>query len=537
MREILTDSNTYSLTIRDPTTKTNNKHNKLINKLYIEKIIDKILRNKLICHNPITPRIYGLPKIHKPNAPLRPIVSTIGSTSYQLSKYLISILKNITSNNEYNTKNSYELAEQLNEIQLGENDIFCSFDVIALYTNIPTDLVINEIVLRWDEIKEFTNMQKSSFIELLTFCIKENNFFKFEGVIYKQTKGLAMGNPLSPVLADIVMTKLFKTCLPKINTQPTLIKKYVDDILIIATEETIDQIHHHFSNFNCNIQFTIEREKENCLPFLDILLIRNENKIITNWYTKPTSSNRMLNFLSHHPKRMKINIAYSFIKKVLKLSNQKFHSKNKETITHILIKNNYPKFIIKSLFRKYINDQHNQNNSTTSNNPKTYFKTITYIPTITENIINTIRRNNQNINIAYKIKNKMQHVYSKLKDPITQEQNQNIVYSIPCNSCNKIYIGQTKRWLAKRIHEHKLSIKNQHITKEKTAVVTHYQDTGHTLNFEETKIIDREEHLQKRLILEACHIWKNGDNTINFRTDLNNINSIYINIINTLNKN
>ena len=78
-------------------------------------------------------------------------------------------------------------------------------------------------------------------------------------------------------------------------------------------------------------------------------------------------------------------------------------------------------------------------------------------------------------------------------------------------------------------------LKNHHIAKDKTAVVSHYHETGHILDFENTTIIDREEQLHKRLILEACHIWKNGDDSMNFRTDLNNINSIYHNIINTLN--
>ena len=197
-------------------------------------------------------------------------------------------------------------------------------------------------------------------------------------------------------------------------------------------------------------------------------------------------------------------------KKVLKLSNNKFHLKNKQTITHILTKNNYPKFLITSLFQKYIKDLQKQNNTKTSISENTYFKSISYTPNITEKITKTIRKNNQNINIAYIIQNKMQQLYSKLKDPISQDQNQNIIYAIPCNSCNKVYIRQTKRWLSKRIQEHKLSIKHQHITKEKTAVVTHYQETGHTLNFDETKIIDKEEHLHKRLILEACHIWKNA---------------------------
>ena len=38
------------------------------------------------------PRIYGLPKIHKPNVLLRHIVSCIGSPTYQLSKHITSLI-------------------------------------------------------------------------------------------------------------------------------------------------------------------------------------------------------------------------------------------------------------------------------------------------------------------------------------------------------------------------------------------------------------------------------------------------------------
>lgn len=48
---------------------------------------------KLIESNPITPRIYGIPKIHKEGAPLRYIVNTIGGPTYLLEKYLAGKLR------------------------------------------------------------------------------------------------------------------------------------------------------------------------------------------------------------------------------------------------------------------------------------------------------------------------------------------------------------------------------------------------------------------------------------------------------------
>ena len=46
------------------------------------------INHKLMESNPLTLRIYGLLKIHKEGAPLRPIVNTIGGPTYLLAKYL-----------------------------------------------------------------------------------------------------------------------------------------------------------------------------------------------------------------------------------------------------------------------------------------------------------------------------------------------------------------------------------------------------------------------------------------------------------------
>jgi hypothetical protein len=48
--------------------------------------LDKNLKRKLMSNNSILSHIYGLPKIHKNNIPLRPILNKIGSPTYELEK-------------------------------------------------------------------------------------------------------------------------------------------------------------------------------------------------------------------------------------------------------------------------------------------------------------------------------------------------------------------------------------------------------------------------------------------------------------------
>ena len=48
--------------------------------------------NKIRPKHKLPPRIYDLPKIHKSNIPLRPIVSRVNTFAYDLSGYLADIL-------------------------------------------------------------------------------------------------------------------------------------------------------------------------------------------------------------------------------------------------------------------------------------------------------------------------------------------------------------------------------------------------------------------------------------------------------------
>ena len=94
MDSLVNDKQTYEVLKRDPTPALQRKLN---NKLLTLKKTDKIdfrRYSRLRCSVPQPSKLYGLPKLHKPNMPMRPIVSFCGSPTYQLSKCLtINVLK------------------------------------------------------------------------------------------------------------------------------------------------------------------------------------------------------------------------------------------------------------------------------------------------------------------------------------------------------------------------------------------------------------------------------------------------------------
>ena len=96
MDALVNNKQTYEVLKRDPTPALQRKLN---NKLLTLKKTDRIdfrRYNRLRCSVPQPPKLYGLPKLHKSNIPMQPIVSFCGYPTYQLSKYLTTVLKSLT---------------------------------------------------------------------------------------------------------------------------------------------------------------------------------------------------------------------------------------------------------------------------------------------------------------------------------------------------------------------------------------------------------------------------------------------------------
>ena len=90
--------------------------------------------------------MYGLPKIHKNGVPVRPIISAIGTYNYNLAKYLDEILKPLISDKSFIIKDTFDFVNRISKLIVKDGGIMVSFDIVSLFTNIPT-LETIEIIL------------------------------------------------------------------------------------------------------------------------------------------------------------------------------------------------------------------------------------------------------------------------------------------------------------------------------------------------------------------------------------------------------
>jgi len=90
-----------------------------------------------------TPRLYGLPKLHKENILLRPIVSFTDSPTYGLAKGLSSLLKPLTGKYKHHVRNSSDFASSITHELLQTDEMMVSFDVVSVFTKVPIQLAFS----------------------------------------------------------------------------------------------------------------------------------------------------------------------------------------------------------------------------------------------------------------------------------------------------------------------------------------------------------------------------------------------------------
>ncbi|XP_057324832.1 uncharacterized protein LOC130667337 [Microplitis mediator] len=291
MYKLLEDKDTYLHLNKDPTSKYEKMANDLVAKLKRNLIISEGLEKEFKSYNSVSPKLYGLRKTHKPGCVMRPVVSSIKSPCYKIARFLHQILStSLASKFVFSIKNSFEFVKFIKEVKLPKDYVLVSLDVVALFTNISKQLVKDIINEDWHELAGLIKIPKDMLLEVIQFCF-DSSYLQFNGTCYQQLDGSSMGNPASPILANIVMDHILKRIMKLLPFPVPFLKVYVDDTILSIPEDKVDSILDIFNSVNKKIQFTMEIEKENRLPFLDVVVIRKDDgSLLTDWYIKPTSS-------------------------------------------------------------------------------------------------------------------------------------------------------------------------------------------------------------------------------------------------------
>ena len=535
MNELLEDENTYRPLRGDPSTKVLKQINGMVDRWFDHKYIDKRTQMSLKVSTCNPPRIYGLPKTHKQHRPLRPVVSTIGSATYNIAKFLTDIITNMVGKTQLHVKNSFEFAQEITREQFSESAIMFSLDVTSLYTNVPVDFALECLSERWNEIENNTAIDKDSFLKAVKLVL-ESTFFVYRGNFYQQTFGVPMGSPLSPVIANVVMERLEQECMGRLEMNEIPVqyyRRYVDDCVFVAEREHVQRILDTFNSFHSRLKFTIEKEVDHGIKFLDMMLNRQDGKISTVWLPKQKNG-RYLDFTSESPFQHKRNTTIALLDRAIKLTNTQDRPEAIRTACDMLRRNNYPQWFIRKTLKQRVHNHYNSAQRKTETDEGVKYVSTPYVPGLSEKLAKVLRENNRVLasKPKFKIKNM---IFSKLKDPIPKEKQKNVVYEVPCGTGdNKVYIGQTGRCLDVRLTEHKNDTKKKDA---RTGLSLHTQVEGHKFDFNNTKILERIDSKETRLTAEMFHIKVCGEeNTVNLQRECGVFNNTYNGLISKLRK-
>ena len=156
---------------------------------------------------------------------------------------------------QYHVHNSKQFADEIEEIKLEEGECITSYDVTALFTSIPvlSALDINRRKLEQDaDLSTRTNMTVDNILGLLGFCLN-NTYYVFQEEFYEQTKGAAMGSPISPIVANILMEAFENRAITTALHPPRIWKRYVDDTFVLQHQAHKEEFLQHINTVDPSI--------------------------------------------------------------------------------------------------------------------------------------------------------------------------------------------------------------------------------------------------------------------------------------------
>ena len=529
MSNLLSDPKTYKRLKSDPLALMQSGFNKGLKSIQEEFNVDLSgFKSKL----PSLPYIYGLPKVHKKDVPLRPIISNVNSPSYFLSKWLAKKLSPLLGSfSDSHLRHNEDLVNCLRKIKPNGNK-FLSFDVKALFTNVPLPPTLDFIKRKLPSLNIDFGMPAECVIKLITLCL-ENSFFQFEGQFYEQTFGTQMGNPLSPIVSGLFLEHIESELLPSFQgDRPLFWKRYVDDILCLVSEK-FDLVKYltFLNGLYPTIKFTYEWEENDVIPFLDVLIHNCKTVLKFSVYRKPTHALAYLHYFSWCSTEIKKGLAQTLFLRALRVCDKEYLTKEFEFICQCLKKLAYPQRVLDVAWRKARQVYFRQINGSVRQKDVDSKRKKLFLPYMPSLEIKKNNLKNFDSDIVFTYKNKLVNKLCKNRPAPIESKSGAGVYQVPCADCDLVYFGESGRSLKTRLKEHKKDIVNQ---KEESGLAVHVHKEDHYFNFEKAEVLVPCGDVRKRHIIESALIRRNQEIAVNLNCGFspnNDLLTAYINDI------
>jgi hypothetical protein len=201
------------------------------------------------------------------------------SLTYALAKYLASLLSQLVGHSDHRIRNSETFVQKLQSVCLKETDILVSFDVVSLFTKVPLD----------DTLQLLSRQFHKQTVDLIRHMLT-TTYFHLDGSFYHQINGVAVGSPLTPVVANCYVEHFEQQAVSSAIKKPAWWFRFVDDTFVVWPhgKDELQEFLRHLNSIHPNFTFTMEVEQNKVLPFLDVLVSRRpDGSLGHSVYRKP----------------------------------------------------------------------------------------------------------------------------------------------------------------------------------------------------------------------------------------------------------
>jgi len=246
-------------------------------------------------------KFYIIPKIHKSPVVGRPIAASHSYITRPISIFVDELVKPSIAMPTV-LRDSGELIQCLEKVELPANCLLVTADVSSLYPNIDTKKAIIALDLLLREAK----VAQTPLLVQLTRLIFENNFIKseFSTDVYHQTFGIAMGTPFAVTAANAFMYYHERDIIETYTRYLSLYKRFIDDIFVIwdGPRETLLEFLYAINTKDDRIKITYEIS-DSKISFLDLLLFKDTScgTLQYSTFQKPLNKYLYIPYESFHP--------------------------------------------------------------------------------------------------------------------------------------------------------------------------------------------------------------------------------------------
>ena len=354
------DTSTYRSLASDKTAEVHRKVKKLVGGLHQKGYIGAHQKAYMVPAKPQPGQLQGNPKLHKPGAPLRTIVSGRGHATERVAELAEEQLRaHVESLPSYirDTKDFLVKLRDTRQPVVGESGhaplLFC-MDVKKLYPSVPRAEGTAACRLAL-ESRPDPSIPTERVLEMIDLVLDNNNFRLTTDQQFIQVDGTAIGSRLGRNYACTYMGEWEKRLLAGSEVEPAVYYRYIDDVfgIWLHGRDELVKFLERANKIHPKIQVEM-RSSETEVEFLDVMVkLSGDGLLTTDLFEKPCDSKSYLHFESDHPEHTKRAVPYGLglrLKRICSSDND--YRRHRDKLKDRLVSRNYPVSMVERELRK-----------------------------------------------------------------------------------------------------------------------------------------------------------------------------------------